>query len=162
MVKFRNIKVKMKGGKTRIQRAMVLASGKLRFVKNIHKYQVWKIGHKSKSRGSAPRHKTTKTKHHRGGIHTTKKGHHRGGGGIMPAVKKIAMVGAGLAPIVRAATYPGSAQSKLDYGLSLYTGYSFMDNAWHIDRAISTYGPMAAVPIGFKLVSFVNKLFRRL
>jgi len=34
MPKYRNIRVKMKGGKSRIQRAMVLASGKLRFVKN--------------------------------------------------------------------------------------------------------------------------------
>ena len=34
MAKYRNIRVKMKGGKTRIQRAIVLASGKLRFVKN--------------------------------------------------------------------------------------------------------------------------------
>jgi hypothetical protein len=34
MPKYRNIRVKSKGGKVRIQRAMVLASGKLRFVKN--------------------------------------------------------------------------------------------------------------------------------
>src|SRR5947209_5601818 len=34
MPKFRNIRVKMKGGKSRIQRAQVLASGKLKFVKN--------------------------------------------------------------------------------------------------------------------------------
>src|SRR3990167_3291731 len=33
MPRYRNIRVKMKGGKTRIQRALVLASGKLRFVK---------------------------------------------------------------------------------------------------------------------------------
>jgi len=35
MVKFRNIRVKMANGKSRIQRAQVLASGKLKFVKNI-------------------------------------------------------------------------------------------------------------------------------
>jgi len=34
MVKFRNIRVKMANGKSRIQRAQVLASGKLKFVKN--------------------------------------------------------------------------------------------------------------------------------
>ena len=34
MAKYRNIRVKMKGGKTRIQRAIVLASGKFKFVKN--------------------------------------------------------------------------------------------------------------------------------
>jgi hypothetical protein len=37
MPKYRNIRVKTKGGKSRIQRAMVLASGKLRFVKNTHR-----------------------------------------------------------------------------------------------------------------------------
>jgi len=34
MPKFKNIRVKMANGRTRIQRARVLASGKLRFVKN--------------------------------------------------------------------------------------------------------------------------------
>ena len=34
MPRYRNIRVKMKGGKSRIQRAIVLASGKLKFVKN--------------------------------------------------------------------------------------------------------------------------------
>jgi len=35
MPKFRNIRVKMQNGKSRIQRAQVLASGKLKFVKNV-------------------------------------------------------------------------------------------------------------------------------
>ena len=35
MPKFKNIRLKMKGGKTRTQRVQVLASGKYRFVKNI-------------------------------------------------------------------------------------------------------------------------------
>jgi len=35
MPRFRNIRVKMQNGKSRIQRAMVLRSGKLKFVKNV-------------------------------------------------------------------------------------------------------------------------------
>lgn len=35
MVKFKNVTIKMKGGGTRKQRAKVLASGKLKFVKNL-------------------------------------------------------------------------------------------------------------------------------
>ena len=35
MPRFKNIRVKMANGKSRTQRAMVLASGKLKFVKNI-------------------------------------------------------------------------------------------------------------------------------
>ena len=37
MPKFKNIRIKMKNGKTRLQRVQVLASGKYKFVKNIGK-----------------------------------------------------------------------------------------------------------------------------
>ena len=67
MSKFRNVRVKMKGGKSRIQRAMVMASGKLKFVKNIHR---------SASRGAKP------SKHYGGRKHMARrrgrKGSHRG------------------------------------------------------------------------------------
>jgi len=49
MPKFRNIKVKMKGGKIRIQRAMVLASGRLKFVKNKSKSGKKRAGPATKS-----------------------------------------------------------------------------------------------------------------
>lgn len=35
MVKFKNIRIKMKGGKSRLQKVKVLASGKYKFVKNV-------------------------------------------------------------------------------------------------------------------------------
>lgn len=37
MPTFRNVRIKMRNGKTRLQRAQVLASGKLKFVKNLTK-----------------------------------------------------------------------------------------------------------------------------
>ena len=37
MATFKNIKIKMKGGKSRLQRVKVLASGKFKFVKNLTK-----------------------------------------------------------------------------------------------------------------------------
>lgn len=37
MVTYKNIRIKMKGGKTRLQRVKVLASGKYKFVKNLKK-----------------------------------------------------------------------------------------------------------------------------
>ena len=42
MATYKNIRIKMKGGKTRLQRVMVLASGKYRFVKNLTKSRVKK------------------------------------------------------------------------------------------------------------------------
>jgi len=51
MPKFRNIRVKMANGKSRIQRAQVLASGKLKFVKN-----------KARSAGRSVRRRASSTK----------------------------------------------------------------------------------------------------
>jgi len=62
---FRNIRVKMQNGKTRIQRAKVLASGKLKFVKNVsrkahsgakraHKAVKHRIKHRKSSKSRAP------------------------------------------------------------------------------------------------------------
>jgi len=49
MPRYRNIRVKMKGGKVRIQRALVLASGKLRFVKGKGRSSPRKSGGKKRS-----------------------------------------------------------------------------------------------------------------
>jgi len=67
-MKFRNIRVKKAGGGHRMQRAMVLASGKLKFVSN-------KSGHSKKRRAH------TKKRHHRAharkATHVAKRRHHR-------------------------------------------------------------------------------------
>jgi len=66
MAKFKNIKIKMKGGKSRIQRVMVLASGKFRFVKNKRKSSPGPAKKSTKSnkkrRNTQRRNTTTKRK----------------------------------------------------------------------------------------------------
>ena len=75
MPKFKNIRVKMANGRSRIQRARVLASGKLRFVKNkartVHRHvkraakstKRRKSGRKSTRRRSAPKKNNRKRSH---------------------------------------------------------------------------------------------------
>jgi len=58
MPKFRNIRVKMANGKSRIQRAQVLASGKLKFVKN----KARSAGRSVKRRASTARRRVTRRK----------------------------------------------------------------------------------------------------
>jgi len=58
MPKFRNIRVKMANGKSRIQRAQVLASGKLKFVKN----KARSAGRTVKRRASTAKRRVTRRK----------------------------------------------------------------------------------------------------
>jgi len=58
MPKFRNIRVKMANGKSRIQRAQVLASGKLKFVKN----KARSAGRSVKRRASTVKRRVTRRK----------------------------------------------------------------------------------------------------
>jgi len=58
MPKFRNIRVKMANGKSRIQRAQVLASGKLKFVKN----KARSAGRSIKRRASTAKRRVTRRK----------------------------------------------------------------------------------------------------
>ena len=52
MATYKNIRIKMKGGKSRMQRVMVFASGKYKFVKNITKSRVKKTKTSKKSGGN--------------------------------------------------------------------------------------------------------------
>ena len=55
MPTYKNIRIKMKGGKTRLQRVQVLASGKYKFVKNLAKGKGKSKGKTGKSRSSSQR-----------------------------------------------------------------------------------------------------------
>jgi len=58
MPKFKNVRIKMANGKTRLQRAKVLASGKLKFVKN----KARTAGRSVKRRASTARRRVTRRK----------------------------------------------------------------------------------------------------
>jgi len=62
MPKFRNVRIRKPGGGFRMQRAMVLRSGKLKFVKNIKRKRVTKnvSRRRTKKRTITRRRRTTK------------------------------------------------------------------------------------------------------
>ena len=66
---FKNIRIKMKGGKTRTQRVKVLASGKYKFVKNIKSKRST-----TKSRKSTPKRSKSKSASRKGGNRMGNKG----------------------------------------------------------------------------------------
>jgi hypothetical protein len=148
MVKFKNIRVKMRGGKSRIQRAMVLASGKLRFVKNI-----------SRSRASSSR--QPKPKHHRS-VRTSmtrrRRGHHVSRGGIMRTAEKVGQLGAFVAPHVDAFLM------KKDMNLGVYrlTGYHMATGTWHWQGLFEGWAPGVAFTVAAKAFHKINGLLRRI
>jgi len=106
MPKFRNIRVKMANGKSRIQRAQVLASGKLKFVKN----KARTAGRSVKRAHKAIKRRTTKRKNpSRAPIrrNSTKKRSNSMAGGFLkkiplinnPTVRKV-FIAAGAASII--------------------------------------------------------------
>ncbi len=71
IVRFKNIRIRMKNGKTRLQRVKVLKSGKFKFVKNLTKGKT-----SSKRKGAAKkvsRRTTSRVSVRRGGRKTTRK-----------------------------------------------------------------------------------------
>lgn len=153
MVKFRNIRVKMRGGGSRIQRAKVLASGKLKFVKNVAR------SHRSSSRASSPR-QTKKRK-----THMTKKGkRHYSSKSLTRAVEKIARgVGAaapfGIAYMKRGDSGGGATGFFNELGVRL-TGYDFQRGGWNAIRLVEGYGPAIAVEGGIRGRRLVTRLLR--
>lgn len=149
MTKFRNVRVKMKGGKSRIQRAMILASGKLKFVKNL-----------SRSRSSAPRHQTKTKRSVR--ISMRRRGR-RGGsrGSIQKSVEKLVQGVAVVAPAVyEIASSPnlhGVNGALLDY-----SGFNFETGNFEWRRLLRGHGPWVVSSVGFKLAHKLNGLIRRL
>lgn len=130
MVTFKNIRVKMKGGRSRIQRAMVLTSGKLRFVKNL-----------SRSRRSSRAKTKTKT---RSVIKTGKKkrGGYRGLNierAVFKLAKPIALVAPGIAAYERT--------HRLDWTLTDYVGYNQSDRRFDWNLFANMWFPFAAVNI---------------
>lgn len=136
----------MKGGKTRIQRALVLASGKLRFVKN-------------KRAAHVTSHKTT-TKHRSVRTYMTRSKKHGGGGGksLIRTAEKIGQVVALAAPHVDAFIL------KKDTNLGVYrlSGYHMATGTWHWQGLAEGWGPVVGFTVGAKAFHFINRLLRRI
>jgi len=148
MTTYKNIRLKMKGGKTRLQRVMVLASGKYKFVKNLTK----------KRSGSPKKSKTTRKS-------TSKKGGKtsmgRRGKSPTQTIWKLARLAAGTGPAIEVALRPGlNVRDKFIIAARRYTGYDFGRGTFMPNELIVGYGPLVATVAAQKGVSFVRKLLR--
>jgi len=129
MVKYKNITIKKKGGGTRKQRVMVLASGKYRFVKNLKR----KV-----TRHTSPRRKTKSKKRKN---NPNKGGNRKMGKNTTQQLFKIIRLGALAAPGVGQFMVPQSMENKVRYAIRSYTGYDFKENAMHWDWLARGWGP---------------------
>ncbi len=132
MAAFKNIRIKMKGGKSRMQRVKVLASGKYQFVKNITK---------SLSRRK-PRRKNNPKKRN---VRRMGKRKRRGGGkSLQRTAFKLIRIGALVAPAAHVLVTHGSIEDKID-GLSIrYTGFSTKHGTFHPEFLAAGWGPFLA------------------
>ena len=148
MTKFRNVRVKMKCGKTRIQRAMVLASGKWRFVKNVKRSS-------SSSRASSPRHQTRGTSNMRKG-----KSHGSRGGSLLRSVEKLTKSVALASPLIT--TYYDPNPNKGIMLLKHMTGYDAGTRQWHWDN-LKPYATIVGVSfLGWAAAHKIHGLIRRM
>jgi hypothetical protein len=156
MPKFKNIRVKMKGGKSRLQRVKVLASGKYKFVKNIGR----KVKRKSTSRTS----RRSKTK--KGGTRRMVRRYSRkrrgGGKSGTRGIFKVLRLGSLLAPAAAAAMMSGSGHDKLEAGLSWYTGWSLKQQNFRLSRMKNGWLPFLATCAVTYIAPKINGLIRRL
>jgi len=151
---FKNIRIKMKGGKSRTQRVKVLASGKYKFVKN--------IGRKITRRRSSPKRRSPRTRRSRNPS-TRRKGGKRMGKNITGQVYKWIRIGALAAPAVSRLLDPATQpKEKLERIMQDYTGYNPYDRTFsfehlaqgwmpYIGAVLTTYG----IP---KLISIIRRL----
>lgn len=148
MVTYRNIRVRMKGGKSRIQRALVLASGKLRFVKNV-----------STSRSAAPRHTTTKHRSVRS--MARRKGRHVSRGSLVRSVEKMLTGASLLAPAAISLKERGMNAEGAKAILHKYTGINADAGTWEPHMLVQGWGPYVGFKVGSKLVHKVIGLVSR-
>lgn len=147
----------MKGGKTRIQRAMVLASGKLRFVKNVHR--------SSQSRASRPRHSTKI----RRTTSLTKRKRSYSRGSLVGTAEKLIKGGSLLATGVGRGEQVWRAEHNagraIVEGIAQYAGFEDVGHSsqnWKFDRAVMAWVPFIATSAGIPLIHKVIGMIRKL
>lgn len=147
---FKNIRIKKRGGGTRLQRVRVLKSGKFRFVKNLKK---------TVKRATTRKTKTTKRRKS-----NPKRGNRKMGrrGFNVNKIFSVAKVGAFILPAAIFGTQAASNQDKLNDISKAYTGFSTTERNWQPGRMVVGYGPFVGVNVAQKVVQVVNRFLRSL
>lgn len=147
---FKNIRIKMKGGKSRMQRVKVLASGKYKFVKNIKKSS------SSKPKKSTPKSKKSKSK--------TGKGGKRMGKSIQQTAFKWLRIGALAAPAVYAYQHPFNNDPKyrLIDGVKYYTGYNLETGVFDWNDLAKGWGAFLGATVATYGIPKIAGILRKL
>jgi len=151
---FKNIRIKKKGGGSRLQRVKVLASGKYKFVKNLTK---------SKSRTTKSK---TKTKRRKTNVVRRKK--RRGGKSLQPTVFKYLRLGSLAAPGLIYAAQKLPLDQKLNEIFRVYSGvnvkHSIESNEFQFDwkRLMMGWGPFLATTLVTYGIPKLAGIIRRL
>lgn len=149
MATFKNIKIKMKGGKTRLQRVKVLASGKYKFVKNLKRKVTRRKTRKTKKRRNNPRKKSR---------------NNMGKGNLTQKAFKLVRYGAFVAPGIIAVEHSKTwgLKGMLTEVLWTYTGFHAGTNQWEyegIKRGWLPYLASVVVTHGIpKITAFIRRL----
>ena len=150
MANFKNIRIKMKGGKSRTQRVKVLASGKYKFVKNIGRKLTSRTRKASPTRRKGVRRMTRRKKR-------------SGGKSISRTAFKWIRIGALVAPA--AIEFVLGADTPTGKALTLvrkYTGWDHYNKRMDWGSLLEGWGPyLGAVLTTYgipKLVSIIRRL----
>lgn len=129
MPKFKNIRVKMKSGKSRLQRVKVLASGKYKFVKNPTK----RVTRRSRKKSNPGR--------RRGVRRMARRKKKKGGKSTTRTLYKLLRMGAFAAPALVTATRADlNTSDKIKTVFADYTGYNLHTGEWHGHRLLHGWG----------------------
>lgn len=138
---YKNIRIKMKSGKTRTQRVQVLKSGKYKFVKNLGTTVKRKISRKSNPKKTRSVKRTAKKKRRRRSRSMT-----------IP----IAAVGGGLAgaiePIINCGIKQGDWLNAARWTIAHYTGYDMIDGVFRAEELMKGLAPAVAGLLVHKFV----------
>jgi len=154
MPTFKNIRVKMRGGKSRLQRVQVLASGKYKFVKNLTKgkKRATKSTRSSSSKRSVRKTARRYRKKRRGG----------GGKSLTRTAFKLIRIGALIAPAAHYAMITASPENKIRYGLRAYTGYDMTTGSWDFGRLAEGWGAFLGACLATYGIPKITSILRKL
>lgn len=154
MATYKNIRIKMKGGKSRLQRVKVLASGKYKFVKNLTKR-----GRKTPTRRTR---RKSNPGRKRGVRRMARKKRSRGGKSPTRTLFKLVRLGALAAPAIHTLAVGGSTEQKIENLVWQYTGYSLQRGTWEGHALLHGWGPyLGAVLTTYgipKIAGIIRKL----
>jgi len=159
MTTYKNIRIKMKGGKSRLQRVKVLASGKYKFVKNLAKRALKSPTRRTRRKSNPARKRGVRRM-------ARKKNKRRGGKSLTRTAFKFIRLGALIAPGASVIVDPSlpTPNDKIRRAFLRYTGFDYgaPEYGFQAHRLVEGWGPFLMACLATygipKLTSIIRKL----